>query len=443
MPERSRDGSRIASAGVLSVAVHGVLGVLGAAVFAGSLARGTSEIARAPELSGARAPEATIEIDLPVVVGDGTSLSDADPEEPFAPARGGGEATPRPDTGSPGRGGSDTASEPAINLADRDDGARLLPEVRSRLERSQVQRVRSAIERASREDWRASREPMELTFVASGRTGRRAERRRPAEADPSAGGRDLGAPARLGGELGASAQAAGEGHGPRRIGGAVEGRAKASQGLGVRDGSPGSDHRDSAEVALARPMVAQGTPSVPANVEGRPKDTVDGEQEVASAVPSIVHASTAGGAQGLGPGGQAGASSATGAGGVAGSGSSAKALGTGKGAGLDSSANDPRRMMYLRQVMAKVHPLWANALPRWAVLEGLQATTVIAFTIRADGSVVSASVSRPSGIPEFDENCRKAVLRGAPYPPLPPELGPSLRWAMPFEARNPAVRPRY
>jgi len=100
-------------------------------------------------------------------------------------------------------------------------------------------------------------------------------------------------------------------------------------------------------------------------------------------------------------------------------------------------------MMYLRQVMTKVHPLWANAFPKWAALEGLQGTTIITFTIRADGTVVSASVSRPSGIPEFDENCRRAVLRGAPYPPLPPELGPSFRWAMPFDVRNPAVRPRY
>jgi TonB family protein len=440
MPEGFRDSRRIASAGALSVAVHGVLGVFGAILFAGSFAGESSEVALAPQLLGAT--ETAIEIELPVVVDDGTSLGEFDPE-PSAPARGGGEATPRPDTGKHGRGGSDAAEKAAINLADRDDGELLTPEVRSRLERSQVQRVLSARERASREDWRASREPMELTFLASGRAGQRPERRRPSIADPSAGGWDSGAPMRLGGELGARAGSPGEGESPRPVGGAVEGGARASQGLGVRDGVTGRDHRDSAQAALARPMVAQGTPSVPANVEGKPKDTVDGEQEVASAIQSIVHASTAGGAPGLGPGGQAGVTGPTGSGGVAGGGSSAKALGTGKGPGVDSSASDPRRMMYLRQVMAKVHPLWANALPRWAVLEGLQATTIITFTIRADGTVASASVSRPSGIPEFDENCRQAVLRGAPYPPLPPELGPSLRWAMPFDARNPAVRPRF
>lgn len=440
MPGRLCDGSRIASAGVLSVAAHGVLAVFGAALFAGSLGDGSRATALAFDLAGA--PEIPIEIELPKVAGEGVETGDFEPDSLFAPARGGGEAMPRPDTGRRGRGGADTAEEPAINLSDRSDRDLLMPEVRSRLERSQMQRVRSALERASREDWRASREPMELTFLASGRGGKRPERRRPADVDPSAGGREVGAPTKLGGELGARVHDRGAGESPRRAGGSAEGSAKPSQGLGVRDGAAGSDHRESARAALARPMVAQGTPSVPANEEGRPNDTVDSEQEVAPVRPSIVYASTAGGAEGPGLGGQAGAG-AVGAGGVSGPGSSAKALGTGRGADLDSSATDQRRLTYLRQVMTKLHPLWANAFPKWAALEGLQATTIITFTIRADGTVASASVSRPSGIPEFDENCRKAVLRGSPYPPLPRELGPSFRWAMPFDVRNPAVRPRY
>ncbi|KYF83747.1 hypothetical protein BE11_00470 [Sorangium cellulosum] len=97
----------------------------------------------------------------------------------------------------------------------------------------------------------------------------------------------------------------------------------------------------------------------------------------------------------------------------------------------------------MRQVMAKLHPLWADAFPKWAAGEGLQGTVIVTFVIRADGTVGSASVTRPSGIPEFDENCRRAVLRGAPYPPVPPELGEIFRWSMPFEARNPAVLPKH
>nr|WP_240806653.1 energy transducer TonB [Polyangium spumosum] len=98
-------------------------------------------------------------------------------------------------------------------------------------------------------------------------------------------------------------------------------------------------------------------------------------------------------------------------------------------------------MDYVRRVLARIHPLWKDAFPRWAIAEGRGGTVVVSFVIRADGSVASARVARPSGIPEFDENCRQAVLRGAPFEPLPRELGPTFAWSMPFVAKNPAVRP--
>ena len=67
---------------------------------------------------------------------------------------------------------------------------------------------------------------------------------------------------------------------------------------------------------------------------------------------------------------------------------------------------------------------------------------IVNFVISGDGSVSAASIGRPSGIPEFDENCRRAVLRAAPFAPLPPELGQSFRWAESFEAKNPIVLPK-
>ncbi|AUX23007.1 hypothetical protein SOCEGT47_035240 [Sorangium cellulosum] len=456
MAHESRDGRRLASAWALSVAAHAGLVGAGALLVASSLSTRDVAVARTAGLSAARS--APIEIELPAV-SDGTldGAAAIAPERPASLARGGGEGTARPDTGTRGRGGTDAAELPALNLADRDDGTFLSPEVRSRLDRSQVQRIRSASRRASREDWRASREPMELTFLADGRAGHRAERRRPAERDPSLGARDRGAPERRGSALGAAARPAGveraaaaphpveaplpPGVRPRAAGGAVEGGERASAGLGVRDGQPGVERRDSAAVPRARPMVASGTPSVPADAAGRPSDTVDSEQEVATAIQSLVHASTAGGARGYGPGGQAGPG-APGSGGVTGRGARSDALGSGRGWSLDSDPRDRRRSLYMRQVMAKLDPLWADAFPRWAAGEGLQGTVIVTFVIRADGTVGSASITRPSGIPEFDENCRRAVLRGAPYPPLPPELGESFRWSMPFEARNPAVLPR-
>ena len=234
------------------------------------------------------------------------------------------------------------------------------------------------------------------------------------------------------------ALALGFGEPKRDPGGASDGGPTAAPGAGVRDGSPGLDHRDSAATALGRPLVDQGTPSVNANVQGKPSDTLDSEQEVAAMMQSLIHASTAGGRQGPGPGGQQGPG-ATGAGGVAGPGSRSHALGTGNGGVADNDPRDRRRTDYIRRARSKIDRLWA--FPKWAALEGMQGTVIVSFVIQADGSVNAARVTRPSGITEFDESCRQAVLRAGPYGPLPPELGPQLSYSLSFDAKNPAVRP--
>jgi TonB family protein len=429
---------RMAVACALSIGAHGsVVLVAVLLIFVPVL----FERSEHPALARTTPRPELVDIELPGML-EGTIASDktVSPPKGTPLPRGGGETDPRPDTGRAGRGGTDLAEQQAINLADRDDATLLEDEVRSRIDRNQIQRVESARDRASGEDWRASREPMELSFLAVGK-GTRPERLKPAPVDPSVGAPSSAAPSRLGSNAGAEELAMGVGL-PRRDPGTAEaGGATSSPGLGLRDGRPGDDHHASANVAEGRPMVNQGTPSVPSNEQGKPRDTADSEQEVAAAMQSIVHASSAGGKRGNGPGGQAG-EGPTGAGGVNGGGSQAKALGSGTGTGVDNDLRDARRMTYLRQVMAKIHPLWANAFPRSAALEGLQGTAIITFVIGQDGNVTSAVVSRPSGIPEFDENCRMAVLRGSPFGPLPPELGASFRWAMPFEARNPAVRPK-
>jgi TonB family protein len=439
MAESSRDGRRVASAWVLSFVVHASLIGGGAFLVARGLTAEHAPVAHA--LSFGAPAERVVEIELPEVA-EGSiakTKTEATPEPQPAP-RGGGEAMPRPDMGHDGRGGTDTAERPAINLADRDDGLLLSREVMSRRDRSQIQRIKSAKERQSREDWRASREPMELTFLASGKDAvGQPERRTPSDFDPSAGARESGLALRAGTALGGREGLPGVGEAAHDVGSPNEGAERASAGLGVRDGSPGFDHRDSARVPLARPMVPEGTPSIPAQTQGRPKDNVEGEQEVATMMQSLVHASTAGGLAGNGPGGQQGPG-ATGSGGTRGQGSIANAMGTGKGSGVDVDPRDKRRNDYVRRVIAKVYPLYA--FPKWAALEGKQGTAIVSFTIAADGSVSGVRVSRSSGIAEYDESCRQAVVKAAPYPPLPAELGTSFHWSMPLESRNPAVRPR-
>jgi TonB family protein len=434
-----REEGRVASAWILSIVGHGVaLGLTGLLL---AFARPAIKPVVLPSIPAAQPSEAE-DMELPTMlegaVAGGSAPARALPA--IAAPRGGGEGTPRLDSGTRGKGGTDTAADPALNLADRDEGVMLSPDMQSRLDRSQIQRVRSADHRSSREDYRAAREPMELTFLASGRSKTdRPERRAPSDHDPSSGAADRGAPQRGGGALGGAEQPPGVGDAPRAPGGLAEGADRASAGLGVRDGAPGDDHRASAKVAFARPDVQQGTPSVPASVQGKPADTLDAEQEVAAAVQAIVHASTAGGAAGPGSGGQAGPG-APGAGGLAGAGSIGRALGTGKGPGLDDDPRDKRRSIYTRQIRAKLDPLWS--FPKWAALEGMQGRVIVTFTVLSDGRVAGASVTRPSGIPEFDENCRAAVLRASPFAPLPAELGTTFTLAWSFDAGNPAVRPK-
>lgn len=444
MARRLHERERFASAWAASLVAHAVLVGAGALVFAARSFGGSGEpAAAAPQVPSALVvPDA---VDL-FVATDGSRSPDT-LRLPYAPAllaRGGGEGEPRPDTGRAGRGGTETAEHRATNLADRDDGTYLSRDVQTRTDRDQLPRIRSAKERASWEDWRASREPMELTFLAQGREGDRPERRPYAAVDPSQGARDRGTPQKVGAAVGAAAPPPGEGMEARLPGEPEAGAERASYGLGVRDGEPGHDFRDSVKVARARPMVDEGDPSVPASETARPRDTQDSEQESTARSTSIVHASTAGGAPGAGTGGQAGPGAA-GSGGTSGPGSASRTLGTGRGPGLDNSVTDPRRQMYVRQVQSKMQAAF-NAAPRpmptWAIVEGLQGTTAVTIVIRADGSIASASITRRSGIDELDQNVRRIALGAGPMPPLPAGLGTTFTMTMPFTAKNPAVLPQ-
>ena len=225
---------RIASAWALSVFAHGALIGVGAVLVVVSSLR-ERDAGQRDAVTMAAPHDDTITIELPTMV-DSSSVSRLLPASPQATplVRGGGEAAPRPDSGHAGRGGTDAASQAAINLADRDDGIRLSRDVQSRFDRSQIPRIETgAADRASREDWRASRTPMELTFLASGHAdGTRAERRPPSDRDPSAGAEASVAPSQVGAaSLGGPELAPGFGQRPRQAGG---------EALGGEHASPGS-----------------------------------------------------------------------------------------------------------------------------------------------------------------------------------------------------------
>ncbi len=398
--------------------------------------------AREAERRNAEGPAAVIAIELPGVA-EGTLIADREVvPEGTTPSTYGGATIARIDTGAPGSGG-DATGQRATNLAAMNDSMKLDTDLLSRLDRDQVQRLRTASRRTTHEDRRATTNPMELTFLATG-NGEHQERRPNSPSDPSRGSLVSGAPSVIGGRVGADSpdeQAPGSSPGADRAG-----QLLGSPGIGVRDGRAGADHHRSARIAYARPSVAEGPPTIPGIWNGRPNDTVDSDQEVANTVRSLVHASVAGGITGEGRGGSAAPAPEPGAGGGApGRGSVASPLGSGDGELIDWNTNDPMLLPYFRKIHAKVNPLWANAFPKSAMLELKQGTVILEFVIAADGTAkVSWPPVRPSGIDEFDRNCADAIRRASPFEPLPAALKEagrtSLKIRAPFVARNPIIK---
>ena len=333
---------------------------------------------------------------------------------------------PRPDQGRRGRGGTDRVSAPALNLADSNDGITVDRDPYNGRRSSQVQRLATALERRSQDDRRATPNPLELALVVSGR-GALQERHPVADRQPDRGVRSGGLPTSPGGEPGGDRhdefRSDGNRAGTDRLGGTV------TAAVGIRAGRRGGGFRRSAAVALARPLVQRARAAVPAPARGRPNDTMDSDQAVASAVQSLVHASTAGGERGVGSGGEKGPGAA-GSGGARGPGSRSSPAGPGGYGDVGASRYD----QYAAQLLRRVD--WSHAFPSWAILEGRGGQATIGLTVQADGTVTAVHVVRSSGLPEFDRNLVLAV-KSAP-PSGPPPGGP-FRTNFSFDATNPAV----
>lgn len=350
----------------------------------------------------------------------------------------GGSLVARVDQDRRGRGGDDAVRERALNFADQDDRITRMQGSMTHLELSQLPRIDTGKSRRSWEDQRASREPMELTFVAMGDSGVIEERRREAKFDPGMGLLSSAARNRAGAKLGSAWRAPGVGETEETVGSSAVGGPKASLGQGAKRVADRARESAAARNAHARPLVAHADPSVPSLEDGRPNDDTEGPQSVSARMAALLHASTSGARDtGDGRGGDQGAGP-PGADGRKGPGQTSSPAGAG-----GPGPADIARLGYIRSVQTKVHPLWKNAFPKWAALEGRGGTAVIAFTVEADGTVSSARVARSSGIAEFDENVRRAVLRGAPFGKLPSALGKRFSMSITFNAPNPAVRPKF
>jgi TonB family protein len=346
-------------------------------------------------------------------------------------APGGGEPASRPDQDAPGRGGQ-TRAEPALNLSDSVDELTLSRDSLNHPSLSQVQRLDTARHRESHDDRRATPNPMELWFVASG-DGTLEERRRPARVDPGSGLKTYVPGGRRGTALGA-ARWLGEGAPAGSVGGAIEGVREQRLGPGART-DYGNVPKLSARVSLARPALPEARAAVPARVPDRPHDTVDSHQAVALRIKSLIQASTLGGVQGPGVGGE----QAPGVPAVGGErGENSRSVPSGWGDGPVRDASDPRVSGYFSALKRKV--AWRDAFPDHAIAEGLGGHAIIGFTLLPDGSVRDVRVVRASGVEEFDQRLVAAVSRAAPFGALPRVFGDQpISVHFSFDAMNPAV----
>lgn len=348
----------------------------------------------------------------------------------------GGVSVARPDTPSRGRGG-DEGAERAQNLADRAEDATRSPSVWSAVERAQVQRLATGTLRQSYEDWRASRSPGFDDHVALGEGQHVGERRPEAALLPGAGSRSGGDARPHGGELGAWVPDE-DGFRPTHPGAARAGwlrdRPASLTPAGLAR-SLGQTAAISAPQGRARPLVESGLVSVAASLRGRPSDTVESLQAITTRTQSLLDTSTAGGRDGAGRGGEP-PGPGVGAGGERGQGSRSGQAGPG---GIGDGQVE--QLGYVRAMQAKIHPLWADAFPSWAIAEGRSGLAIVRASVGADGRLLGAAIVRRSGVEEFDAKVLAAVKRAAPFGPLPAVLGPALVVEIPFVAKNPAVRP--
>lgn len=413
-------------AAVASLVAHGVVALVSAIVSQGAGA----SVASPPDAPTGRAfplpaPDAPIVVELPPASGPAAAVAPAtaNPPAPVDPTLS-GTAVARVDEANAGKGGDDTVVAKATNLAPHAEDRTTSDETRDAIDDDQENRLETAKTRASRIDRRVALEPMQLTFVASGK-GFRYERRPVAKSDASLG--VAVKPSAAGGAaLGQGEPVDGEGPVAKSAGAEQLGSASPTPKAGAAYGvaSVGAIQIVGANVAKARPHVGQGKPSIASDAKGAPSDTIDGDQAVAAALKGIVSTSTAGGTKtGDGVGG-AGSGGAPGAGGTTGAGSQSSALGAG-GAPGDGKHGIARTQWYL-DLKKRLEPLVAGTFPVEQELELRNGTVIVDLVIAKQGAVVDVIVVRPSGYSTFDQNVVSRLRGSTGFAPVPDllSLGP-------------------
>lgn len=423
MPRLAPLTRRTTAAALASIGVHAIVFVASAVV----VARRMSDAAGEAPPPGFPVPTAdeVIVVELPQaadVTVEPVPVARPMPEVvPPPPPSSLGATTARVDTARAGAGGDPETLAKARNLAPRAEDDTATPWVRDDVDAEQDNRLATGDDRRGWVDRRRAQRPMDLTFVASGR-GFRYERRPPAARDATRGVPTKERAAPIGGLPGAGGRESGQGVGAPR--GAValgEPTARPAQGASYGARVGGEPQPSGAAVALARPHVDRGNPSLASDLRGRSGDRRDADLAVSDSRRSIVSTSTGGGDR-LGEGrGGTGGGGAPGAGGRSGEGSTGSALGSGEGP--EAVARRTRHTRYYLDLSARLEPLLADAFPHDAYTQLRNGTLHVDITIAKDGHVLGVIVTRPSGVPGFDENVVAAIRGAGFFEPIPDLLG--------------------
>ena len=408
-----------------SLIAHALLLTCGALIISHSLRNRAH--APAPPVT----PAGEVEVELPSFdpsASDQERESEAPPEELEPTLPGGGPLTRHPDTERAGRGGSKTAAQAATNLDSHIDPISLETDALTHLDRSQVQRLRTANARRSWEDHRSTPTPMQLTFLATGK-GRVPERRAlAANAPGSVAGRVAAA---LGGVAGGTESEPGL-TADVAAGAAVPGKREPEPQSGAPGAAPQGAPSRGAQVLIARPWVMRARPALPTEVRARPSDVDDSSQAVAARVAALIHASTIGAPPGPGVGGDP-VGARPGRSGNEGIGSHATPSGFGPG---PDALNDPGIQGYVAGLKQRVDEQLRRAFPDWAIEEGRSGHVIFELALLADGRLERVRMVRPSGIAEYDGNVLTGVRRIPGFGPLPKALGQRALITMSYTALN-------
>ncbi len=352
-----------------------------------------------------------------------------------------------------GQGGDATGAEQGILLMQRDEGIVLFDSPLNNLVAMQSQRIRTARDRATLERRRATPNPHDAVFLASG-DGTHRERRPVSAEDPTQGARRAPV-ASVNGALPSVARtgAASREHGAAEGGerprvpaqasaSATESGSQASPGTGILGGS-GTRHSVRADVAHARPSIDEGPAATQSDrLSPRVRDDQSAELLAGDLMQSWVESTDRTAPRvGSGRGGTGGGGS-PGVGGGQREGGRATTHGPGDGryAALDTS--DSRYRHWFTQNRRRVHD--ALRFPRERALAMDQGVSIYDVRVRRDGTLARAPrLVRTSGYDDLDRAALAAIRAATPFSPLPDDLAPDLDMLplrLPIEFSNPMVR---